>query len=113
MLDDAFAPSVLAVGNGAEQIKGILVKDPAQALFALSVTEGGVPGGGNKKQTVEVKFKKMDPEHFHPGNYDTPHVDFVDKDDDSSAFDDVAGAGIRIEGSGQGAGEYALPDPTG
>ena len=109
LLDDAFAPSVLAVGNGAEQIKGILVKDPAQALFALSITEGGTPGGGNKKQTVEVKFKKMDPEHFHPGNYDTPHVDFADKDDDSGAFDDVAGAGIRIEGSGQGAGEYALP----
>lgn len=109
LLEDAYAPSVLAVGNGAEQVKGILVKDPAQALFALSVTEGGTPGGGEEDQTVEVKFKKMDPEHFHPGNYDTAHVDFADKDDDSSAFDNIAGAGIRIEGDGQGAGEYTLP----
>ena len=74
-----------------------------------SITEGGTPGGGDEDQTVEVKFKKMDPEHFHPGNYDTAHVDFADKDDDSSAFDDIAGAGIRIEGDGQGAGEYTLP----
>lgn len=29
LLEDAYAPSILAVGNGTEQIKGILVQDPA------------------------------------------------------------------------------------
>ena len=28
LLEDAYAPSILAVGNGTEQIKGILVQDP-------------------------------------------------------------------------------------
>ena len=108
LLEDAYAPSILAVGNGTEQIKGILVQDPAGAFFRLSTTEGGTPS--EEEQTVEIDFVKMDPEHFHPGDYNTSHVQFAEgHDSDDAAFDDIAGAGIRIEGDGKGAGEYTLP----
>ena len=95
LLEDAYAPSVLAVGNNKEQMKGILVLDPAGAFFRLSTTEGGAPTEESPK--VEISFKKLDPEHFHPTDYDGPRVEFADgHDSDDAAFDDIAGAGIEI-----------------
>lgn len=79
LLEDAYAPSVLAVGNNKEQMKGILVLDPAGAFFRLSTTEGGAPTEESPK--VEISFKKLDPEHFHPTDYDGPRVEFADGHD--------------------------------